>query len=118
MAMRQPALLDAIEGAIRLDRPGRARYIITGPSREVTYRATVTPVRIHGESCALCAFEDITEQEQMGAIRRDFVANVSTNCAPPSRRSSASSRRCRALRATIPRHGAGFSASWRGRRAG
>ncbi|MCE6952853.1 two-component sensor histidine kinase [Cereibacter sphaeroides] len=83
MAMRQPALLDAVEGALRLSRPGRARHIITGPSREVTYRVTVTPVDWDGNRFALCAFEDITEQEQMGAIRRDFVANVSHELRTP-----------------------------------
>lgn len=83
MAMRQPSLLDAVEGALLQGRTARARHIITGPSREITYRVTVSPVPHDEGPAALCAFEDITEQEQMGAIRRDFVANVSHELRTP-----------------------------------
>ncbi|TKA96836.1 two-component sensor histidine kinase [Cereibacter changlensis] len=83
LAMRQPGLLDAIEGTLRHRQPGQARHIVTGPSREITYRVTVSPVEGEGRGGALCAFEDITEQEQMGQIRRDFVANVSHELRTP-----------------------------------
>ncbi|SNX70510.1 two-component system phosphate regulon sensor histidine kinase PhoR [Cereibacter ovatus] len=83
MAMRQPALLDAVDAALRQDRQGRARLSITGPSREAIFRVTVTPLSRDEGRAALCAFEDITEQEQMGAIRRDFVANVSHELRTP-----------------------------------
>ncbi|MDH2326136.1 ATP-binding protein [Cereibacter sp. SYSU M97828] len=80
IAMRQPGLLDAIEGTLRHRQMVRARHIITGPSREASYRVTVSPVE---GGRVLCAFEDITEQEQAGAIRRDFVANVSHELRTP-----------------------------------
>lgn len=81
LAMRQPGLLDAIEGTLRHRQPGRARHVISGPSREVTYQVTISPV--DGDGGALCAFEDISAQEQMSQIRRDFVANVSHELRTP-----------------------------------
>ncbi|PZQ99647.1 MAG: two-component sensor histidine kinase [Cereibacter sphaeroides] len=83
MAMRQPQLLDAIEATLRFRQPGQARMAVTGPSREQIYRVTVTPVEGDGQVGALAAFEDITEMEQAGQIRRDFVANVSHELRTP-----------------------------------
>lgn len=83
LTLRQPGVLDAIEGTLRHRQPGQARHIITGPAREITYRVTVSPVIGEGRSGALCVFEDITEAEQMGQIRRDFVANVSHELRTP-----------------------------------
>ena len=83
LAMRQPGLLDAIEGTLRLGHPGQARHVLTGPAREITYRVTVSPVEAPEGRGALAAFEDITEVEQAGQIRRDFVANVSHELRTP-----------------------------------
>ena len=44
MAMRQPALLDAIETTLRFRQAGTVRLVVTGPAREQTFRVTVTPV--------------------------------------------------------------------------
>lgn len=80
LAMRQPGLLDAIEGTLRHKQKTIGRHIVTGPSREATYRVFVSPV---ADDRVMCVFEDITEQEQVGAIRRDFVANVSHELRTP-----------------------------------
>ncbi len=83
IALRQPALLAAIEVTLHDRVAGQARYVIHGPSHEVTYLVTVTPVSSTDRSGALCAFEDITEQELIGQLRRDFVANVSHELRTP-----------------------------------
>jgi two-component system phosphate regulon sensor histidine kinase PhoR len=83
LAMRQPSLLDAIEGTLRHRQSAQARYVITNPSRELTYRVSVSPVMGEGRTGVLAAFVDITEMEQAGQIRRDFVANVSHELRTP-----------------------------------
>ncbi len=83
LTLRQPGLLDAIEGTLRHRQPGQARHVISGTSREITYRVQVSPVTGEGQMGALCVFEDITDAEQMGQIRRDFVANVSHELRTP-----------------------------------
>lgn len=83
LTLRQPGLLDAIENALRNRQNGHARHIITGPAREITYRVQISPVEGEGQAGALCVFEDITDVEQMGQIRRDFVANVSHELRTP-----------------------------------
>ena len=83
LTLRQPGLLDAIEGTLRHRQPGQARHVITGPSREITYRVQISPVTGEGQQGALCVFEDITDLEQSSQIRRDFVANVSHELRTP-----------------------------------
>ncbi|MBZ0128294.1 MAG: GHKL domain-containing protein [Rhodobacteraceae bacterium] len=83
IALRQPALLAAIEVALRDRVAGQARYVIHGPSHEVAYLVTVTPVSGTDKSGVLCAFQDTTEQELIGQLRRDFVANVSHELRTP-----------------------------------
>ncbi|MDT8855636.1 ATP-binding protein [Paracoccaceae bacterium Fryx2] len=83
IAMRQPGLQSVIEGALMRGEAGQARHLVTGPTHEITYRVTVTPVAGEGLSGALCVFEDITEQQQIGQMRRDFVANVSHELRTP-----------------------------------
>lgn len=83
IALRQPALLTTIEAALRDGVAGQARYVILGPSYEVTYLVSVTPVSSDGHSGVLCAFKDITEEELVSRFRRDFVANVSHELRTP-----------------------------------
>ncbi|MCL3883214.1 ATP-binding protein [Marivita sp. GX14005] len=83
LALRQPALLATIEAALRAGTRAEAPYVIPGHSHEVSYRVTVSPVPLGEARGALCAFEDITEQELVGQFRRDFVANVSHELRTP-----------------------------------
>jgi len=82
-AFRQPALSDCIEAGLRHGRSGTGRHVILGASCETVYRVTVTPFEADNQSGVLCAFEDISEQEQIGLLRRDFVANVSHELRTP-----------------------------------
>ena len=79
LALRQPDLLDAIGQVLRGKRAISVRHAVPGPSHEVVHRVTVSPVW----GGAMCAFEDISEHEQMGQMRRDFVANVSHELRTP-----------------------------------
>lgn len=77
--LRQPEVLQAISAALRSRVLAEARHVIPGPSHEVTHRVTAAPV---GQS-VLCTFEDLSDREQMDAMRRDFVANVSHELRTP-----------------------------------
>ncbi len=79
LILRQPDLLAAIAQALGGGAASVVRHAVPGPSHEVVHRVTVTPI----QGGALCAFEDISEQEQMGQMRRDFVANVSHELRTP-----------------------------------
>jgi len=81
--LRQPALLDCVEVTMRLRQQRRLRYLTTDMTREATYEVTSTPVEGSFGAGALLCFEDITEREQAGQIRRDFVANVSHELKTP-----------------------------------
>lgn len=81
--LRQPALLDCVEEALRLRQARRVRYLTTDVAREATYEVIASPLGLEGEAGVVVAFTDISEREQMGQIRRDFVANVSHELKTP-----------------------------------
>ena len=83
LTLRQPGLLGAIETTLKTGQATQARHVITGVSRETTYRVQISPVEGEGQKGAICVFEDISDAEQMGQIRRDFVANVSHELRTP-----------------------------------
>jgi two-component system, OmpR family, phosphate regulon sensor histidine kinase PhoR len=79
MTFRQPAMADCIEAALRKDVAAVTRYVRQVGAAEQIFRVTVTPV----PSGAMCAFEDVSAQEEVGQLRRDFVANVSHELRTP-----------------------------------
>ena len=83
MAMRQPALLAAIEAALQRGIRAELRYAHARGAREDAYLATVAPVDLGRDRAVLCSFADMTEAEQTTQIRRDFVANVSHELRTP-----------------------------------
>ncbi|NBE08359.1 sensor histidine kinase [Paragemmobacter ruber] len=80
LTLRQPALQEAIAAALARGEAGTVRHVIPGPSQDIAYRVTVAPA---AEGHAILTFEDVTEAEQMGQMRRDFVANVSHELRTP-----------------------------------
>ncbi len=81
--LRQPALLDCVEETLRLKQKRKIRYLTTDYGRDATYEVTATPYVGGSENGAVICLDDITEREQAGQIRRDFVANVSHELKTP-----------------------------------
>jgi two-component system phosphate regulon sensor histidine kinase PhoR len=79
MGMRQPSLATAIDECLANRMVSVARCVFQSAAGEQVFRVRVAPV----EGGALCAFEDISEAEQIGQMRRDFVANVSHELRSP-----------------------------------
>ncbi len=83
MSLRQPNVVGVIETALRDGVAGQGRYTVLGPSSETIYRVTVSPVSDETQRGALCVFDDVSDAEQMGQMRREFVANVSHELRTP-----------------------------------
>jgi two-component system phosphate regulon sensor histidine kinase PhoR len=82
-AMRQPALVAAVEAALQHGQGSVVVPVAFGGAYESMWRVTVTPILLRDGRGVICAFEDVTEQEQIGQVRRDFVANVSHELRTP-----------------------------------
>ncbi|MCV3270831.1 sensor histidine kinase [Roseobacter sinensis] len=79
--LRQPALIDAVEAVLRDSRPRVAPYLANDGVQETTFRVTARV--ISDQRVILLCFLDVTDVEQAGQMRRDFVANVSHELRTP-----------------------------------
>lgn len=78
--IRQPSVTESIERTRRERREEVARLTIPGATLDRSFRAVTTPV---GADQVLLTLEDVTDVEQAGRMRRDFVANVSHEMRTP-----------------------------------
>ena len=84
--LRQPALLDAIETTLTDGRARSTQYLSNDGAQDTAFRVSCRAVQGLGQDMAgvvLVSFEDITDTEQAGQMRRDFVANVSHELRTP-----------------------------------
>lgn len=81
--LRQPAILDCVEECLRLRQSRKIRYLTSELAREATYDVTAKRFEHGASSGVVLSFDDISEREQAGQIRRDFVANVSHELKTP-----------------------------------
>jgi two-component system phosphate regulon sensor histidine kinase PhoR len=80
VAVRTPAVLEAIGAAARSGGVHEARMTVRRDGQEQLFQVTVSA---QDRGLVLCVFRDISEAEQAGAMRRDFVANVSHELRTP-----------------------------------
>lgn len=79
--LRQPMLLEAIEGTLRDAQPRTTRYLSNDGAQDTTYEVSCRAAGA-AEAVVVC-FSDVTAMEQAGQMRRDFVANVSHELRTP-----------------------------------
>lgn len=82
-ALRQPALIDAIERAVLENRGIEAVYTRSDRVSETRYRVLAAPIGAGASNGILVSFEDISHVHEAGQMRRDFVANVSHELRTP-----------------------------------
>lgn len=82
-ALRQPSVLDVVEATLRDGSTNATRYLSNDGAQDTTFIINCAPVDIGQGAGALVCFEDITHVEQIGQMRRDFVANVSHELRSP-----------------------------------
>ncbi|SMY07412.1 sensor histidine kinase [Flavimaricola marinus] len=82
-ALRQPALLEAVEQTYADKQTRTAQYYGREGARDTTWTVTVGPVPMQLGLGVVLSFEDMTAMEETGQIRRDFVANVSHELRTP-----------------------------------
>ncbi|SFA77458.1 two-component system, OmpR family, phosphate regulon sensor histidine kinase PhoR [Poseidonocella pacifica] len=80
---RQPGILDAIETCLRDHTPQQAQFLLQEAGRDVTLEAHIGSVEFGTFSGAVITFQDVSERQEAGQMRRDFVANVSHELRTP-----------------------------------
>lgn len=83
LVFRQPGLNVAIENCLRTKETQRAIYSHADEGHEIKFQVTCSYVQMGSEFGIMACFQDITQLEQAGAIRREFVANVSHELKTP-----------------------------------
>ena len=82
-ALRQPGLLDAVEASLRDGAPRGADFLTSDERQELTFRVSIRAIPLDDRPGVLVVFEDVTQVERAGQMRRDFVANVSHELRTP-----------------------------------
>lgn len=81
--LRQPTLLDTIEACLRDSTPRTTRYLTNDGARDTIFLVSCAQVKTGQGDAVLVSFEDQTQLEDAGQMRRDFVANVSHELRTP-----------------------------------
>ena len=82
--LRQPTLLDTIEAVAKDEKDRTTRYLGRKDGRDTTYQVSCSAITWPNNQRGISVtFDDITEIETAGQMRRDFVANVSHELRTP-----------------------------------
>ncbi len=81
--MRQPVLLDGVALTLGKKRAQTMRYSVSEAKIETVFEVTSKPINGPDGAGALLTFVDVSAEEEAGAMRRDFVANVSHEMRTP-----------------------------------
>ncbi len=82
-ALRQPAVLDAVEATMADGGHRTTRYLGNDGARDTVWDVSVSGVALAEGRAVLLSFQDMTAVEDAGEMRRDFVANVSHEMRTP-----------------------------------
>ncbi|MGH1465550.1 MAG: sensor histidine kinase [Cognatishimia sp.] len=83
LVFRQPGFSAAVELCLKTKQPHSASYVHSDGPQETRYDVNCSFVDVPGAKGVLVCFQDVTQVEQAGEIRRDFVANVSHELKTP-----------------------------------
>jgi len=81
--LRQPQVVDAFERVVSTNTPQEVRFLNKSIAEDHVYRISFQPMSGPSSAGVLATFEDLTREEGLGQMRRDFVANVSHELRSP-----------------------------------